>query len=143
MTRPRFIQLAAATAAAGGAAWIAKFAVLVPTDGRDSLLASAFFVLGVALMALGASWVPARLAGDRALGVLALAALLGPLLFFVSFVVLEAPAKAVVGETGPDWLNDETGILVTGLFWLAVSLPRASDSLASVPWRPRKPSTTR
>src|SRR5688572_3059466 len=107
MTRQRFIQLAAATAAVGGAAWVAKFAVLAGTDGEDAALVPVLYLLGVTLMAVGASWVLVRLAGDRPLPVVVALALLGPVLWAVSFVVLEAPAKALIGDAGPDWLADE------------------------------------
>ena len=143
MTRQRFIQLAAATAAAGGAAWVAKFGVLTATDGGDSALVAVLYLLGVTLMAVGASWVLVRLAGDRPLPVAVGLGLLAPILFIASYALIDAVAKPLAGDAGPTWLADEVGILMTGLLWLAVSLPRASDSLALVPWRSRNPSTTR
>jgi hypothetical protein len=143
MTRQRFIQLAAATAAAGGAAWVAKFAVLVAIDGDDSALVAALYLLGATLMAVGASWVLVRIAGDRPFPVVVGLALLAPILFFASYALIDAVAKPLAGDAGPGWLADEVGIVLTGLAWLTASLVRPSDSLAVVPWRSRRPSTTR
>lgn len=147
MTRQRWIALAAATAAAGGAAWVAKFGVIVVTDGATSgaadAVAAVLYLLGVALMLAGSTWVGVRLAGDRPLPLVVVLAVLSPLLVFVSYALLDAAGNAIAGDAGPDWLADEVGILLTGALWLVVSVARPSDSLDARPWRSRRPSTTR
>ena len=124
MTRQRFVQVAAATAAAGGAAWVTKVAVLAATDGDDSALVSALWVAGVLLMTFGATWIGVRLAGRRPLPVVVAFAVPCLLLPFVTFdAVIDPLAKSALGDAGPAWFEDEAGILATGLIWLAASLP--------------------
>lgn len=101
-----------------------KFVVVAATDGgtSDTGAAAAFYLPGVALMAAGSTWVGCRLAAGRGRALLALLALLSPFVFFLSFAVLDGVGKAAVGDTGPAWLEDEIGILLTGAAWLAASL---------------------
>ena len=123
----RALHLTALAAAAGGAAWLVKFAVIAATDGAETLTAvtAVLYVLGVALMAVGAATVTLRATRGR---LPVLAAIAAPFLFFLSFLVLEAPAKALVGDAGPSWLDDEAGIALTGAFWLAIGLWCLRDS---------------
>ena len=124
MTRQRFLQTASAVAALGGAAWVTKVAVLAATDGDDSIVVGLLYVCGALGITLGASWVGVRLAGERSLLLVVLLGALGPLLaFFVYDGFLDPFAKAALGDAGPAWFEDEAGILVTGLVWLAASLP--------------------
>lgn len=120
MTRQRYIEVAAAAAALGGAAWVTKVAVLAATDGADALVPSVLFVSGVVLMLAGASWVGVRVAGSRATWIAVMLGALSPLLVLVSFGLLDPIGKAAVGG---GWFEDEAAILMTGLLWLAVSLP--------------------
>jgi hypothetical protein len=86
----------------------------VDSDGA----AAVFFILGAALMAIGATAIGVLLAGRRSRGVLAVA--LSPLLFLVSFVILDSIAKPLATDRGAAYWKDEAGILVTGLVWLAI-----------------------
>ena len=121
MTRERWIHIAATAGAAAGAAWVTKFAVVAVTDGDETVAASALYLLAVALVLVGSTWVGAVLAGDRPRPVLAVLILLSPLAAFASYAVVDAVAKAVVGDAGPAWLEDEAGILATGLVWFVAS----------------------
>lgn len=124
MTRQRYIGAAAAVAALGGAAWITKVAVLAATDGDDSALVSALWTAGILLMTFGATWIGVRLAGDRPLPVVIALAVPCVLLPFMTFeAVIDPLAEAAVGDLGPSWFAEESGILATGLVWLAASLP--------------------
>ena len=118
----RTIRILGAVAAAGGAAWLLKFAVIVATDGRvdDTGAAAVFFVLGAVLMAVGAATLTLRAARGR--GTAIAAALLAPLLWAASFMVLDPLAQGAVGDAGPSWLQDESAIALTGAVWLAVGL---------------------
>ena len=118
----RTIHILGAVAAAGGAAWLAKFGVIAATDGAvdDEGAAAAFYFLGLALMAAGAATVTLRAARGRLSAVAA--AIAAPFAFFLSFMLLESIAKPIVGDAGPAWLSDEAGILATGAVWLAVGL---------------------
>lgn len=129
----RTMQAVTAAAIAGGAAWLAKFAVIVATDGAtdDEGAAAFFYLLGVALMAVGAASVTLRLARGRLTTVLA--ALAAPFAFFASFMLLEAIAKALVGDTGPVWLGDEIGIAVTGAAWFVAGAVMLSSSRGASP----------
>ena len=85
-------------------------------------MASTLYVLAVLLVLVGSTWVGARLAGDRSRLVLAVLIVLSPLAAFVSYAVVDEFAKAVVGSAGPAWLEDEIGILATGIVWCGASL---------------------
>jgi hypothetical protein len=121
MTRQRFIGMAAAAAALGAAAWISKVAVLAATDGDDSAVVGVLYVTGVLLMLAGSTWVGVKLAGDRPLPVVIALGALGPILFLITYgAILDPLGKSIAGS---GWFEDEAGILLTGLVWLAASLP--------------------
>jgi hypothetical protein len=124
MTRQRFVRTASAVAALGGAAWVTKVAVLAATDGEDSLVVGLLYLCGAIGITLGASWIGVRLAGRRSVALVVMLGALCPLLAFVMYdSVVDPLAKAALGDAGPAWFEDEVGILVTGLLWLAASLP--------------------
>jgi hypothetical protein len=124
MTRQRYIQVAAATTALGGAAWVTKVAVLAATDGADSGLIGLLWLVGFFGMTLGASWIGVRLAGDRHIVVAVLLGVLTALLPFMTYDNIVDPlAESVVGDAGPAWFAEEAGILAAGVIWLAASLP--------------------
>lgn len=118
----RTIRILGFIAAAGGAAWLLKFAVIVATDGRvdDTGAAAVFFVLGAGLMAAGAATLTLRAARGR--GTAIVAALLAPVLWAISFMVLDPLAQGAVGDAGPSWLQDESAIALTGAVWLVTGL---------------------
>lgn len=120
MTKP--IRILALLAAAGGAAWLAKFAVIVATDGAvdDEGAAAVFFILGAGLMAAGAATLTLRLA--RGAATVITAALAAPCLWAASFMVLDPLAQGAVGDAGPAWLQDESAIALTGVVWLALGV---------------------
>lgn len=123
-TADRPLRIATVAAVAGGAAWLAKLAVIAATDGRvtDTGLAAVFFIGGFVLLVAGAASVTLRAARGRGRGALVAAYVAAPLLFIASFLLLEPLGKAVVGDAGPTWLGDEAGIGLVGLVWLAVGL---------------------
>lgn len=111
-------------AAAGGAAWLAKFAVIVATDGavEEKGVAAAFYLLGAGLMAIGAATLTLRAVRGRGRALTVLAVLLAPILFVLSFMALDPIAQAVAGDAGPAWLQDESAIALTGAVWLLIGL---------------------
>lgn len=121
---PRPTTILALLAATGGAAWLAKLAVIAATDGAttDTGAAAAFYLLGLALLAIGSAAVGLRVAAGRHLAVRIFAVALSPALFFVSFMLLDSIAKLLVGDAGPVWLQDEAGIGLTAAFWLVTGL---------------------
>lgn len=124
MTRERWMKIGGIAAALGGLSWLAKIAVIVATDGRlDSDGAAAvFFILGAALMVIGATAIGVLLAGHRSKVMLAVAVALSPILFVVSFVILDSVAKPLATDRGAAYWKDEAGILVTGVAWLAIGI---------------------
>ena len=134
MNRHRWIQISATLAAVGAAAWLAKFAVIVATDGAttDTGAAAAFYLLGVTLMLVGSTWVGVRATARLGTPLFALGVILSPVVLIASFTVLEGIAKGAVGDAGPAWLADEAGIVATGAAWLLAS---AWSLRAAVPER--------
>ena len=132
MTNTALLQRFSIVLAAGGLAWLAKMAVIAASDGADagtsSAAASVFYLLGVALMPAGLAGVAVALAAGRHLVLRVVAGIAGFLSFFVSYVVLEGIAQSLVGDTGPTWLGDEVGILVTGIVLAATGLLVAQRS---------------
>jgi hypothetical protein len=122
MTRHRWAHIAAVAALAGGAAWTVKFLVVTATGGAESVAASTLYVAAVLLMAVGSTWLGTRLAGDRSRPLLAVLVVLSPMAFWASYMLLDAIAAAVVGDSGPGWLQDEVGILATGAAWVTFGL---------------------
>ena len=139
MTRQRYIGMAAAAAALGAAAWITKVAVLAATDGDDSAVVGALYLTGILLLALGSTWVGVRLAGDRPLPVAIALAALCPIVFFLTYDgILDPIGKAVAGS---GWFEDEAGILLAGLVWLAASLPAWLATTTGSPTRSARSTT--
>lgn len=124
MTRKRWITFGSLAVALGGFSWLAKVAVIVATDGEvnDEGAAAFFYILGVALMALGATAIGVLLAGRRSRLILGMAVALSPILFVVSFAILDGIAKPLVGDRGPAYWEDEAGILATALAWLMLGI---------------------
>ncbi|MBA2468923.1 MAG: hypothetical protein H0V37_05915 [Chloroflexia bacterium] len=124
MTRKHWVHIGSIAAALGGLSWLAKVAVIIATDGKvnDEGAAAFFYLLGVALMAIGSTAVGSQLAGGRSWWVLAVAVALSPILLVVSFAILDGVTKPLVGDRGPTYWGDEAGILVTGVVWLMIGV---------------------
>lgn len=124
MTRKRWIHIGSMAVALGGFSWLAKVAVIIATDGEvnDEGAAAFFYILGVALMAIGSTAAGVLLAGGRSWWMLAVAVVLSPILFVVSFAILDGILKPLVGDRGPAYAGDEAGILTTGLAWLTLGI---------------------
>ena len=114
----RTIRILSLVAAAGGAAWLAKVAVIAASD--DSFLEPVLYFLGVVLLCAGAASLTLRAARGTASRVAAVVA--APFLAILSYMLLDAIAKPIVGDAGPSWLQDEAGIALTGAVWLAIGL---------------------
>jgi hypothetical protein len=131
MTTPRPTTILATLAAAGGAAWLAKLAVIVATDGAttDTGAAAAFYLMGIVLLAIGSAAVGSRLAARRHLALKIVALATSPALFFLSYALLDGIAKTLVGDAGPAWLEDEAGITLTAAVWLVTGVLLASRKM--------------
>ena len=124
MTNIRWIKIGTAFVLAGAAAWFAKLSVIIATDGRvnSTGAAAVFFLLGAALLVLGAAALGLWLARGRPVVVRVAAALVGPVVFFLSMNIIDSGAKTVLGDLGPAYAEDEWGILFTAILWLAIGL---------------------
>ena len=79
-------------------------------------------------MPAGLAGIAVALAAGRHLGVRVVAGTAGLLSFFLSYAVLEGTAQGIVGGSGPSWLGDEVGILVTGVLLMTTGLLVAQRS---------------
>lgn len=133
MTRERWIQIGSIAAALGGLSWLAKIAIIIATEGKvnDEGAAALFYILGVALMAIGSTAVGVRLANRRSSLLLIGAVVLSPVVFFVSSSVLDGIAKPLLENRGPAYWEDEAGIVVTALIWLLLGITLLRDTLRS------------
>lgn len=133
MTRERWIQIGSIAAALGGLSWLAKIAIIIATEGKvnDEGAAALFYILGVALMAIGSTAVGVRLANRRSSLLLIGAVVLSPVVFFVSSSVLDGNAKPLLENRGPAYWEDEAGIVVTALIWLLLGITLLRDTLRS------------
>jgi hypothetical protein len=130
----RTIRTLSLVAAAGGTAWLVKFLVIAATDGAQNGAAdtatSVLYLLGVALMCVGAASLTLRAAAGRGRAATAVAILAAPLVAILAYIVVDTIVKPAVGDAGPSWLDDELPIAVTGACWLGVGLlARRGDPL--------------
>lgn len=126
------LRLAAAVLAAGGFLWITKFVVIAATDGALSGLpetvTSVLYLSAVALMAFGMAGVAVALLSGHHLAIRIAGAVGGLVAWAISYVVIEAIAQAIVGDTDPVWLGEEIGIVATGAVLMTVGLLLARPS---------------
>jgi hypothetical protein len=122
MTVRRWSMIAACLSLLGGAAWLAKFAVIVATDGRVATTGAAawFMRLGLVCLFAGGTGGPLWLARRGRGLVRAAAVLLSPVAVAASLVAVGSLAARAVGTRGPAYLHDEIGIAAAALVWLAV-----------------------
>ena len=128
----RWTRIATVALIAGATAWLVKLVVIVATDGAESgagdAAAAVFFLPGFVLLLGGSSAVGLWLTRGRGAIVRIAAALLAPVVFFVSMNLLDPAGEALVGDLGPDYAREEAGILLAALLWLALGILVAADS---------------
>lgn len=124
MTQQRWIDIGSVLAALGGLSWIAKVAVILATDGKvdDEGAAALFYLLGAALMLIGSTAIGTLVAAGRSPLVRVAAVALSPIIFVVSYAILDGLATPLVGDRGAAYWSDEVGILTTGLAWLLLGI---------------------
>ena len=111
--------LGALLLAAGGAAWLAKLAVIVATGGEvtSTGAAAVFFVLGAVALVAGGAGIGWRLSAGRHAALRVGSTALAAVCVLAAFSVLDS----AVPRVGPEWFEPETGILATALVALAVA----------------------
>jgi hypothetical protein len=122
----QWMKIATLALIAGASSWLVKLVVIVITDGADSgagdAAAAVFFLLGFVLLLSGSSAVGLWLTRGRGPVVRIAAALLAPVTFLVSWNLLDPVGEAMVGDLGPDYTREESGILLNALLWLALGI---------------------
>ena len=125
-TSSKHFRLSAAVLAAGGFCWVVKFVVIAATDGADSGMpdtaTSVLWITAVTLMTLGMASLFVALLAGRHIVLRILGALVGLVAWVLSYIVIEGIAQAIVGDTDPDWLREEIGIVATGAVLMTVGL---------------------
>lgn len=116
----QWAKIAGALLLAGSAAWFAKLAVIVGTDGRviDSGAAAWLMNIGLVCLVLGTSGLALWITRHHSLIIRSGAVLASPVAFLGSFLILDAMTKLAVGNADPAYLHEEAGIAVAATIWL-------------------------
>jgi len=129
-------RLAAAVLAAGGFCWVVKFVVIAATDGALSgtadLVTSVLYLSAVGLMALGLAALGTALLTGRHVALRVAGAVGGLVTWWLSYLLIEGAAQAVVGDTDPAWLGEEIGIVSTGAVLMTLGLLLARSGTGRV-----------
>jgi hypothetical protein len=135
-TSSKHFRLSAAVLAAGGFCWVVKFVVIAASDGAVSGMpntaTSVLYIAAVALMAFGLASLGVALLAGRHVLLRAAGAFGGLVAWWLSYMVIEGIAKAIVGSTDPVWLGEEVGIVATGAVLMTVGLLLARSSSSRV-----------
>ena len=122
----RWTRIATVALIAGASMWLVKLVVIVVTDGAESgtgdAAAAVFFLPGFVLLLSGSSAVGLWLTRGRGPVVRIVAALLAPVTFYVSMDLLDSVGEALVGDLGPNYVREESGILLAAVLWLALGV---------------------
>ena len=125
-TSTNSFRTSAAVLAAGGLCWVIKFVVIAATDGATSgapdTITSILYITAVSLMALGLAAVMVTALEGRHPVLRALGGVGGVVLWAISYMVIDGIGQGVVGKSGPEWLSDEIGIVLTGAVLMTVGL---------------------
>ena len=135
-TSSKSFRLAAAVLAAGGLCWVVKFVVIAATDGALSgtpdTVTGLLYLAAVALMALGTAGLGVALLSGRHLVLRIAGAIGGLVVWWLSYMVIEGVAQAIVGDTDPVWLGEEIGVVATGAILMTIGLLLARPGTARV-----------
>jgi hypothetical protein len=144
-TTRTWITAASAAAVTGGLCWVAKQGVIaasLPASGGpppESLWIAVPYLLGAALMALSGSGLVALVtAGWLPVLRVAAAVVVSPMIFWVTFTLVDMVVDTVAGPEAAWWWPGEGAILLTGLIFAAagaVALARRRTSPVPVPSR--------
>jgi hypothetical protein len=125
VTTSRWITILATVLVAGGVAWLLKLvaiAVLVVTGSPDieSGAVALFYLAGLGLLFIGSTTLGLWLTMNRQVPLRIAAVVLSPIVFWISFEILDGIADSIVGDQAPAYLQSETAVLVAAVVWLAI-----------------------
>jgi hypothetical protein len=125
VTTSRWISILATILVSGGVAWLLKLmaiAVLVVTGARDieSAAVAFFYLTGLGLLFIGSTALGLRLTMRREVPFRIAAVVLSPIVFWVSYQIMDGIADGIVGNQAPDYVQSETAVLVAALVWTAI-----------------------
>jgi hypothetical protein len=124
MDAARWPVMSGLVAATGALCWLVKLSVIVATGGEviDTGAAAVFYLLGTGLLLLGGLLIGLWLTAGRGTLLRIAGGILGLVVFLISFLILDAIGQAVVGQRGPDYAAQESGIFLTAICWLTIGL---------------------
>ncbi len=110
---------------AGGVAWLLKLvavAVLVLTGDEDieSAAVAFFYLTGLGLLFIGSTALGLWLTMSRQVPLRIAAVVLSPIVFWVSYQIMDVIVDSIVGDQAPGLVESETAILLAALVWLAI-----------------------
>lgn len=127
----RWMKTATVLLIVGALSWVLKIAVIVLADGATigvaSTIAGVLWMTGFAGMFFGSSAAGLWLTRGRQRGMRLTAAFVAPFLFVASMNFLDPLAEAMFNDAGPGYMEEEWGILLAALLWLAVGARVAID----------------
>ena len=117
--------VAGVCALAGGAAWVVKQGVIAlsatGSEPPENAVIGTFYILGLALMIIGASGIAVRLLRRTAPVVwMPVAVLSAPVVFFGVETAVDAAVDALAGPDAHWWWASEGGIVLTALVFLGI-----------------------
>ncbi len=103
----------------GAVAWIVKVVAIVGNggDNTDEGVVGLLYVVGLAGLVFGVTAIGGWVSLARPTWLTVVAAVASIPIFFVSYAVLDAVAKATIGDAGGEYMRQEHGIWLTGLLW--------------------------
>jgi hypothetical protein len=125
MTTSRWIVILATVLVSGGVAWLLKLvaiAILVVTGAQDieSAAVAFFYLTGLGLLFIGSTALGLQLTMNRQVPLRIAAMVLSPIVFWVSYQILDGIADGIVGSEAPDYVQSETAVLLAALVWTAI-----------------------
>jgi hypothetical protein len=124
MITESWTRLAATAAVTGGLCWVAKQGVIaatVPASGGpppESVPIAVLYLLGAALMAIGASGLVARVTvGWMTVLRVVVAVVVSPMIFWGVFTIIDMLVDSIAGPEAGWWWPGEGAILITGLLF--------------------------
>jgi len=97
-------------------------AILVVTGAQDieSAAVAFFYLTGLGLLFIGSTALGLQLTMNRQVPLRIAAMVLSPIVFWVSYQILDGIADGIVGSEAPDYVQSETAVLLAALVWTAI-----------------------